>query len=235
MGEFTGFYEISPRTQMLLDFIGSRFWLPNIFPSFPDVGGTSYQVRGGVRWSATPTLSGDVRLGYVYRTFNQSGTSSFERPDWQATLTWRPRPYREVTLETAQRSIENYQIGNQALFINNRYVALRWSESLTPYYNTSLVGNYVNSNFVDAVPSRTDNNFFLTWYNTYAVTRTISLIGYAVFGRRYSNFVDNGQGILDYSRADVYFGVRLTPFGGRLSNLFAPAESVQVVPELPES
>lgn len=203
VGEGLAYYAFSPKTSFLLDLIGTHVDTPNTPAGAPDRSGNEYEALGGVRWLATAKTSGDFRVGVFRRTFDNSSQNSYTGVDWKGSITWMPRTYRVFVLETGERNDQSY-VG-QAGFIDVRYVQTQWMEDWTPRFYTRLVGNYVNSKFVNF--NRTDDNYFGALFLNYQLTRNFSIFGIGAFGRRNSEVT-----AVDYSRADAFVGIKYLMF-----------------------
>jgi polysaccharide biosynthesis protein VpsM len=257
VGQATGFYAISPKTSLLLEFIGSGTNTPNVDVNFipavttgpnplpayysvfePDRSSTQYQIRTGVRWLATSKLTGDVRVGAVRRDFVGTpqpanapqilAPQPYYRVDWSVLLDWAPTRLNHITVESADRTDVSY-VGN-AYFIDDLYASVRWTHTWTPFFDTALTGNYVKSRFIGY--GRSDDNYFGVFNATYRLNRYMGVISNLAFGRRLSN-LSNDQA--NYNRLDAYLGLRITPFARSVSTISVPQSPVSVVPELPSS
>jgi hypothetical protein len=202
-GEGALYYAFSPKTQLLGDFAITKFRQPNTFASFADQSALQYQVLAGGRWYASAKFFTDVRGGWVRRQFDNNSRPDFNGASWAASATWTPQPYRVFALETGRRSDPSYL--PSAGFINTSYVQTQWMENWTSRLYTRVVGNYVHSNFVDT--ARHDNNYFGALFVNYSVSRSLDAFIISAFGRRNSE-----DGSLDYSRADVFAGIKYVFF-----------------------
>jgi len=202
-GEGALYYAFSPKTQLVGDVAVTKFRQPNTFASFADQSALQYQVTGGGRWYASAKFYTDVRAGWVRRQFDNGSRPDFNGVAWTASATWTPEPYRVFVAETGQRSDPSYL--PQAGFINTQYLQTQWMENWTSRLYTRVVGNYVHANFVDT--SRKDNNYFGALFVNYSVSRSLDAFVISAFGRRNSE-----DGSLDYSRADVFAGIKYVFF-----------------------
>jgi hypothetical protein len=195
------YYALSPKTSLLLDLSASDIDFPVTTPGSPDQSGTLYSARAGVRWQTTAKLTGDLRAGIIKRYFNHQSQPQFTGIDWLASINWNPEPYRNLSLQGGQSSAQSYIASSG--FIDTQTLALQWAETWTPLFTTRLVGNLVQSKFVNQ--ARLDNNYYGGMFLTYQLTPALGLFATGAFGRRNSNAAD-----VDYSRTDVFAGIKLS-------------------------
>jgi hypothetical protein len=194
-----GFYNIGPKTSVYATVAAQRSYYEEIAPGAFDRGANTVRYLLGGRWLATGKTSGDIVLGYVTRNANDPDRDEFRRLDWQAEITWAPRPVREFKLTTGRRSQESFL--NTVDFIDNRYAGITWSEQWTARLQTQLGGRYVESAFIGS--TRVDDTVGYKLSGEFRVTQYLKLLGHVSNDQR-----DSDVNFANYDRLYAYLGAR---------------------------
>ena len=127
--DYALFYNYSPKTAALIDFSRSHVELDAPFPSaIDDRSGQLYRARVGMRWLATAKTSGDVRVGYRRRAFDNA-PETLEALDWSAGVQWSPTPPMTFELDSARSEQQSYRADAQVIDV--RSTALTAARSFT--------------------------------------------------------------------------------------------------------
>jgi hypothetical protein len=197
--QYTLFYNYSPKTSGLVDFVRTGIKVDESFGPVDDRSGQEYRFRTGMRWLASGKTSGDVRVGYFVRTFDNTSFSD-EGFDWQAGIQWAPRERTVIALETARASQESYRADT---FVNiTRSGNLRWAQNWTAKTNTTLRVGETTTAFIGA--GRNDRLYNAGLEVNQAFTRYVSLVlGLDVFNRQ------SNDPSAEFDRFTSYLGIRL--------------------------
>jgi len=143
-GEYTLFYNYSPKTSVLVDFSRTNYGFDRPFGVVDARAGDLYRARAGVRWQATGKTSGDVRVGWRERTFD-NGAEDIEGADWEATVDWSPVPRTQFSFTTARSEQESYTADARVIGIDSYTV--NWKYNLTARSRTTVVLERLNADF----------------------------------------------------------------------------------------
>lgn len=87
----------------------------------------------GLAWDATAKTTGSVRVGMYDREYDSRARTDDDGFHWEADLTWKPRTYSNIILETRRRSQETNGLGD---YINTQEYALAWEHKWSLRANT---------------------------------------------------------------------------------------------------
>lgn len=198
-GEYTLYYNYSPKTAALVDFSRTNFSFDRPFGAVDERAGDLYRVRGGVRWQATGKTSGDVRVGWRERTFD-NGSDDIEGADWEATLDWSPVPRTHFAFTTARSEQQSYSDGTRVIDIAS--YTMNWKYNLTARSRTTVVLERLNVDFDGA--SRDDNITTGAVGLEHLLRRNLTIVGNLGTISRSSTVYYR-----DYDRLSAFVGVRL--------------------------
>lgn len=145
----TGLYHYSGKTTFLASYKHTEIHIPNEFPGNAlERSGSRDLYLVGVEWKATGKTSGDARIGYIDRGFDDARLDSFQKLAWQAGVTWSPKPRAQVRLETGRQPQVTYYLGSS--FIDNRYYSAGFTYDWTARLSTVLGYRHTKQVFVSA-------------------------------------------------------------------------------------
>jgi hypothetical protein len=196
---YTVFYNFSPKTAALFDFIRNDIQFDESFGATDTRGGDEYRVRAGVRWLATGKTSGDLRVGAYRRDFEQIGASE-QGLDWQATVQWAPRARTLLDLEAARGSQESYRADTNVNI--TRSVSLRWKQYWGARTSSQLSVAQATSEFVGI--ARKDTAYNVRLGLDYMLSQSLSAVMAAESFNRTSN-----EPTSEFDRIGAYAGIRL--------------------------
>lgn len=198
-GTITGLYHYSGKTTFLALYQYTNIHVPHEFPApFPGRSGDQNTALVGVKWQATGKTSGDVRVGYVRRGFNDPRVHSAGRLSWQVRLTWLPTERAQVRLETGRSSQVSYFF--QSSFINNNYYQISLNYNWTALFQTKFVYRYVRQEFVTS--GRLDRLNRYSLVGNYSLGQFWTLTAGAVSFHRNSELSS-----ADFDRTLAYVGI----------------------------
>ncbi|MBO1923330.1 outer membrane beta-barrel protein [Thiomicrorhabdus sp. 6S3-12] len=158
--------------------------------------GANYTGRIGVRWEATAKTSGEVKIGYERKEFDDSAMDGSELVNWAAQITWQPRTYSTFTLSSSQRIDEgNYGASS----VDVRENSLDWRHDWGNRIQSNVMAAYSSKEYSNG---RNDDARNFSIRLDYQVRRWMDIgIGY-IFSDQNSSDID-----YDYDREQVFAGL----------------------------
>ncbi|MGH8131314.1 MAG: outer membrane beta-barrel protein [Steroidobacteraceae bacterium] len=196
---YTVFYNFSPKTAALFDFIRSDIQLDESFGAIDTRSGDEYRVRAGVRWLATGKTSGDLRVGTYRREFEEVGGSE-QGLDWQATVQWAPRARTLIDLEATRGSQESYRADTQVNI--TRSAVVRWKQYWGARASSQLSVGQATTEFVGI--ARKDTAYNVRLGLDYMLSQSLSAVMAADSFNRTSN-----EPTSEFDRVSATVGIRL--------------------------
>lgn len=197
--QYTVFYNFSPKTAVLFDFVRSDVQFDEPFAGPDARNADEYQLRTGVRWLATGKTSGDLRVG-VYRREFEEAASPEQGLDWQATVQWAPRARTLLDLEAARASQESYRADTRVNV--TRSLVARWKQYWGARASSQLSAGHVTTEFVGL--GRKDTAYNLRLGLDYQLSQSLSAVMAAESFNRTSN-----EPTSEFDRLNAYAGIRL--------------------------
>lgn len=105
-------FRVSGRTDLVAE--ASRQQFDYTFTEPGDLTLDSDEVRYlvGAEWQATGKTSGELKIGFQEKDFEDSARSDEDGLTWQVGVTWEPRTYSSFTLSTSKTFRETDNVGN---------------------------------------------------------------------------------------------------------------------------
>lgn len=198
-GELLAYYNLTGKTALFLDIIGTRSYYETVASGAFDRGAQEWRYLLGTRWLATGKTSGTLGIGFIDRSPRDESRDEVQTIDWRVSVTWSPQIVRSFMLQSGRSSQESYL--NTVEYIDNRYVALDWTEHWTARWQTKATARYIASEFVGA--PREDRSWGYGIEAEYLATPRLTLLGQASNGHRESDIF-----FAEYDRAYAYLGAR---------------------------
>lgn len=195
------YYNYSPKTSALLDFAWTDYNFDFPFAGGPDQrGGDLYRIRTGVRWLATAKTSGDIRVGYRTRTFDDPASADVSGLDWEIGLKWSPASRTQFELTTARSEQQSYR--SDAYLIDITGTTLGWTHTLSARTRAKARLEYLAVDFEGA--SRNDDIVGGSAGLEYMAMSYLWIVGNASMTNR-----DSSAPGLGYDRLSTFLGIRL--------------------------
>jgi|TARA_R110001583_G_scaffold120643_2_gene271924 hypothetical protein len=115
--------------------------------------GNLMNLLAGASWDITGKTTGEVKLGALKRSFDDSAIDDDTRFAWEAQLTWNPRSYSTVTFLTQQTANETSGPGT---YIASQYSLVSWDHEFSPFVSVVLDASLSNDEYVDDTAGRED-------------------------------------------------------------------------------
>jgi len=197
--QYTLFYNFSPKTAMLFDFVRADIQFDEPFSAADARSGDEYRVRTGLKWLATGKTSGDLRVGVFRRQFDNS-TATEQGLDWQANVQWAPRARTLLDLEAARGSQESYRADTNVNV--TRSVTARWKQYWSARLSSQLSLGQTTTNFVGI--ARKDTAYNVRLGLDYMLSQSLSAVMAAESFNRTSN-----EPTSEFDRISAFAGIRV--------------------------
>lgn len=207
------FYNYSPRTAAVLEANGGKVYFSDPSAVARARNGTTKSLLTGLRWKATAQTTGDARVGYVLRNYDDTPGRRFQAINWNAAVTWTPVPLTSTKLTTGRTAQDSY---NDARFVDNQFTLVEVNQKFSDRLNAGVRGSYTHSKFVDAAPERNDDVYSAGANASYLLSKGLSLVASANYVKRDTDFpvitvTPTNIFDLNYDATTVILGVRYTP------------------------
>lgn len=98
----------------------------------------------GIDWQATALTSGELRIGYQNKTFDNPLREDFSGLSWEAAVSWQPLSYSTVTIETGRKARDPDLQGD--VIKESRHGA-GWEHEWSTDMQSELLVGYVRSDY----------------------------------------------------------------------------------------
>jgi polysaccharide biosynthesis protein VpsM len=197
--QYTIFYNFSPKTATLFDFVRTNVVFPNPFGPLDERSGDEYRVRTGLRWLATAKTSGDIRVGTFRRSFE--GSASTEQGlDWEAGVQWAPRARSLFELNAGRGTQESYRADTRVNI--TRTVSVGWKQYWGSRMTSTVAARRTQTDFIGL--DRTDTIYNVRVGVDYSLSRLLTAALAVDSSQR-----DSNDPTSEFDRSSAFLGVRL--------------------------
>jgi len=197
--QYTLFYNFSPKTATLFDFVRKDVQFDEAFGGVDDRSGEEYQVRTGFRWLATAKTSGDVRVGMFKREFDDSDFNE-QGLDWKVGIQWNPRARTLLDLDATRASQESYRADTRVNIA--RTLTAGWKQYWGARLSSHVQAQQGTVEFVGQ--DREDTLYNLKVALDYALSRRLTTVLTMDSFQR-----DSNEPTSEFDRFSAYAGIRL--------------------------
>lgn len=197
--DYTLFYNLGPKTTVLLDFSRSDYSFERPFGLVDTRAGELYRLRTGMRWLATGKTTGDVRVGYRRRLFD-TGSPDIEGLDWEVGIDWSPIPRTQLRFGAARSEQQSYRADTRVIDVDS--LTASWRYNLTARTRSTVAVEHLNVDFDTS--GRDDEILGGSLGLEHALISYLWVVGNVGTTTRDSTFDTR-----DYDRLTAYLGVRL--------------------------
>lgn len=127
-------------------------------------------VKVGAEWQITAITSGDAKIGYQNKKFDDSSREDFSGLAWTINANWSPLTYTNFNLGTGRRAKDPLQDGD---YVKETTFDLGWTHNWTESVQTQLRFNRMEEDYVGV--SRKDEGDSYTASVKYAFRRFIDI------------------------------------------------------------
>jgi polysaccharide biosynthesis protein VpsM len=127
-------------------------------------------VKAGAEWQISALTSGEFKLGYQKKEFDDSTRDDFSGVAWTVNANWSPLTYSNFDFGTGRRSKDPLQGGD---YIKETTYTLRWNHNWSEALQTQLTYNRLEEDYVGI--NREDENDSYTASIKYAFRRFVDV------------------------------------------------------------
>ncbi len=160
--------------------------------------GNLMNLLAGASWDITGKTTGEVKLGALKRSFDESGIDDSTRFAWEAQLIWNPRSYSTVTFLSQQTANETNDPGT---YIASQYSLVSWDHEFSPFMSVVLDASLSNDEYVDDTAGREDEVVSYGVTGVFSPSKILDIKASLKDESRDSNIAD-----LDYDRQIIMLG-----------------------------
>jgi polysaccharide biosynthesis protein VpsM len=144
---------ISSATRALLDVRQTTISYDTTTGQLKD--GSELRLLAGVSWDITGKTTGSFKIGNVSRSFDGSAFKNASSASWEGDLSWSPRSYSVVTVNTSKGYRESTSVAQGSTIANSTY-GVKWNHQFSRAWALESGLNLRKDDYVDAAPSRSD-------------------------------------------------------------------------------
>ena len=137
----TFFWRAMPKTQILIEVNDTILDYLNVQTTGQTLNGSTYRLYTGATWQATAKTSAVVKVGYQWRTYEDSAYGSNGSPAFQGMLRWSPSAQDAVFAMISNAINEALVIGTTAT--NTQTYNLNWQHRWLDRVYTTLGAFYM--------------------------------------------------------------------------------------------
>jgi hypothetical protein len=97
-----------------------------------------WRAFSGVTWDATEKTTGSVKVGWLWKDFQESYLDDVSDFDWEIDLRWMPRTYSTFDLVTKRTPVETATVDSDTVIVSS--VALNWVHYWKERLSTKVSG-----------------------------------------------------------------------------------------------
>lgn len=147
------FYRVMPATSLVFE--ARNTWTDYVLDTSTNDNRYS-KLLVGATWEATAKTTGFIKVGRAYKNFDTAGRSDPSAGTWEAGVSWAPRTYSVVRLETEQNILDSTGVGN---FTMVRGHSLNWEHKWASYFTSSLSASQVTADY-DGIDRKDKTNSY---------------------------------------------------------------------------
>jgi hypothetical protein len=198
----TFFWRVGAKTDALLEvrYIENEYNKTNSDNIFGSLDSEEYNYLVGMSWDATSTVTGSAKVGSYDRSYSSSARQDDDGFQWEVDLTYKPRTYSSIQLETSRFSRETNGLGDS---INTEELKLGWDHDWSGRSSTRVGVRAAQEDYSGT--NRNDDRIDVEASYNYAAKRWIDL----GMGIRYEDR-DSNENFFDYTRNYYFAEVKLS-------------------------
>ncbi len=198
----TFFWGVGAKTDALLEvrYIDNDYSKTNPDNPFGSFDSEEYNYLVGMSWDATSTVTGSAKMGAYERSYSSSARQNDEGFQWEIDLSYRPRTYSSIQLETSRFSREANGLGDT---INTQELKLGWDHNWSERSSTHFGVRVATEDYSGT--RREDERVDVEASYNYAAKRWIDL----GMGLRYEDRSSDVD-IFEYTRNYYFAEVKLS-------------------------
>ncbi|MYM65126.1 outer membrane beta-barrel protein [Pseudomaricurvus sp. HS19] len=163
--------------------------------SYDTLDNTSTKYFVGVTWEATGKTTGSVKVGQGKKNFDDADRDDFSGASWEVGVTWQPKEYSALSVNTAREDRETDGAGN---FIDAKTYGVNWQHGWTDRFTSTLFYSFDDSTYEGDASGREDETTTYGLRVDYSMRRWLDLGLSITETNKDSNF-----GQFEYDREQV--------------------------------
>ncbi|MBF0445072.1 MAG: outer membrane beta-barrel protein [Magnetococcales bacterium] len=186
------YWEIMPKTSLLTGILYSNYdYVINSVAADSDEA----FYFAGLDWSATGKTSGNIKIGYMEKIFDDNSRDDYGGFSWDISVKWEPLSYSNFVLMTIRSPGEPTGVGDH---IVRDISSLAWNHEWSDILFTKIQGSYGTANYQGVGQSREDEESVVDLGVGYKINRW----GMVNFGYSYSER-DSNVNANDYTQNKI--------------------------------
>lgn len=168
----TAYYNIGPKTQLVVEpsYETTKYQNQPAAPGGLYQDSDKFKILGGVRWEATAKTTGEVKVGWSDKDYEDNRLADNSGLAIDANVTWQPKTYSTVGLNVS-RDIEDASNGTSNSY-EHLSIGLNWRHALS---NRMLMKTGVNLSKDDYDSGLTDKYYDFSIGIDYDLSRALTL------------------------------------------------------------
>lgn len=164
------YYRIAPNTNLLLNInIEDRRYNKNA-PERPSLDNDAIYYYIGAEWDITGKTTGTAKLGLQDKDFDSASREDFDGTSWDIGITWSPKRYSILSLDTSQNARDPDQDGD---YVEEAIYILGWNHYWNEQFATNVSYTNVDESYTGV--SREDKTDIWGFSASYDMRRWVSI------------------------------------------------------------
>jgi hypothetical protein len=147
----TFYYRISSKTSALFEVTGNK-----VDYDASNKDNTNTKVLTGLSWDTTGKTTGEVKVGWADKDFDDVSLEDTDGPTWDGEITWNPKSYSTVTVNVGQDFAES---NGGSAFIDTDNLGVNWDHFWSDKLESTVALNTIVEEYSDSPRKDTTNNF----------------------------------------------------------------------------
>lgn len=147
----TFYYRISGKTSALFELTGNK-----IEYDASNKDNRNTKVLTGLTWDTTSKTTGEVKVGWADKDFDDTSLNDTDGPTWDVKATWKPKSYSTFTVNFGQDFAESNGTNS---FIDTDTYSINWGHFWNDRLKSTLALETFIEDFSDSPRKETTNDF----------------------------------------------------------------------------
>jgi len=154
------FYNVGAKTKAFIEAKQTNF---NYSSSSSALDSTEMLYHAGLRWQATAKTQGEVKLGSYDKDFDSATETDGDGTSYEASVTWSPKTYSNLTLTSARKPDESAIAGES--FYTSTLTSLNWNHEFSKKITVILDASQSEDDYSNTRNDKTTNTGISVDYN----------------------------------------------------------------------
>ena len=156
----------------------------------------------GMRWNGLGKTVGTVKLGYQYKTFDDSSREDFNGNTIDLSFTWSPLTYSDIKLDITREAQDSSSYGDYILVLGSD---LTWTHNWSDILSTVSQLGYDSDDYIGSSSDRKDKTLSASFDVSYSFSRWVLLSTGVGYTNRDSSLYGYG-----YEQSTVNLGIKIS-------------------------